>query len=222
MARLHVLGPYHGPGERKSAERLAGELPNDWDVIVGRQIPDGMGTVDLDLVIVGPHAVFVCEEKAWGRYIVAGEVSWYVNGERRHNPVNQVAHAARVVAGRLRSHVRGWDAGLKGLPRGTRLVSGHVVLSHDFLDLENAADLGEHVVLRLADTAVTLVAIHDALPAGIAPLRPALMSYLLGLPQRSEQRPPKQIMQYVVLGAATPRGNALVYPARTPQVRVHS
>ncbi len=216
VARLHVLGSYHGPGEQKTAEWLAKALPNSWDVIVGRQIPDGVGTVDLDLLLVGPHAVFVVEEKAWGPHVVAGEVNWYVNGERRHNPVNQVAHGARVLAGRLRTHVRGWEAARKTLPRGARPVEGHVVLSHPALDLDNAADLGEHVVLRLADAAATIAALHDTLPAGMASARPALMSYLLGLRQRNDQKPPKQIMQYTVLDAPTAQGNALVYPARTP------
>jgi serine/threonine protein kinase len=216
MARLHVLGPWHGPGEEKTARRLAADLPNDWDIVAGRDIPDGMSTVDLDLIVVGPHAVFVCEEKAWGRHVVAGEVNWYVNGSQRHNPVSQVSHAARVLAGRLKSHVTGWKEGLKSLPRGVRPVFAHVVLSHDWLVLENAADLGENVVLRLADTAGTLTKIHDALPDGLAAQRPALMAYLLGLPQRDDAPPPKQIMQYEVLDAATPKGNAIVFPARTP------
>ena len=211
-----MLGSYHGPGEQKTAEWLAKELPNDWDVIANRQIPDGMGTVDMDLLLVGPHAVFVIEEKAWGPHVVAGEVSWYINGERRHNPAGQVAHAARVLAGRLRTYVRGWEAARKTLPRGSRPVEGHVVLSHPSLDLENAADLGEHVVLRLADAAATIVTLHRALPSGMASVRPALMTYLLGLGQRSDEKPPRQIMQYAVLGAPTTKGNALVYPARTP------
>ncbi|GAA1276109.1 protein kinase [Pseudonocardia aurantiaca] len=216
MAQLHVLGPWHGPGEEKTAKRLEAGLPNDWDVIAGRDIPGGMGTVDLDLIVVGPHAVFLCEEKAWGRYVVAGEVNWYVNGGQRHNPVSQVSYASKVLAGRLKSHVKGWKDGLKALPHGVRPVFAHVVLSHDWLVLENAADLGENVVLRLADTADTLRAVHDALPDGMAAHRPALMAYLLGLPQRRDALPPKQIMQYEVLDAATPKGNAIVFPARTP------
>jgi serine/threonine protein kinase len=216
VARLHVLGPYHGPGEQKTAERLAADLPGAWDVIVGRDVPDGMGTVDLDIVVVGPHAVFVCEEKAWGRHVVAGEVTWYVNGAGRHNPVNQVAHATRVLAGRLRSHVPGWEAALRALPNRSRVVEGHIVLSHDFLVLENAVDLGEDVVLRLADAAERLVALHDAFPSGMATQRPALMTYLLGLRERRDASPPEQVMQYRILGAAVPRGNAIVYPASTP------
>src|SRR5690349_18512353 len=110
MARLHVLGDWHGPGEEKTARRLAAELPADWDVVAGRDVPDGTGTVDLDLVVVGRNAVYVCEEKSWGPHVVAGEVSWYVNGERRHSPAKQVAHATRVLAGRIKTRVAGWQA----------------------------------------------------------------------------------------------------------------
>jgi hypothetical protein len=86
--------------------------------------------------------VFVVEEKAWGPHVVAGEVGWYVNGERRHNPVGQIAHAARVLAGRLRTQVREWEPARKAPPRGCDPVEGHVVLSHPKLDLKNAITEG--------------------------------------------------------------------------------
>lgn len=216
MARLHVLGDWHGPGEEKAARRLAESLPEHWDVVAGRNVPSGMGTVDLDLVVVGERAVFVCEEKAWGRHVITGEVSWYVNGEPRHSPANQVAHAARVLAGRLKLKVPGWAQALRRLPRGEKPVFSHVVLSHDHLVLEDNADLGEHAVLRLADAAAALTALDARFPGAMAPLRNDLMTFLIGLPQRSAEQPPVQIMQYQVLAEATPQGNARVYPARTP------
>jgi serine/threonine protein kinase len=216
VARLHVLSEWHGPGEEKAARRLAESLPEHWDVVAGRNVPSGMGTVDLDLVVVGERAVFVCEEKAWGRHVVTGEVSWYVNGERRHNPVNQVSHAARVLAGRIKLKVAGWSQALRRLPKGARPVFPHVVLSHDHLSIEDNADLGEHVVLRLGDAGAVLTALDAGFPAAMAPLRQELMTFLLGLPQRSAEQPPAQILQYQVLAAATPQGNARVYPARTP------
>jgi hypothetical protein len=57
VARLHVLGDWHGPGEEKAARRLAESLPEHWDVVAGRNVPSGMGTVDLDLVVIDERAV---------------------------------------------------------------------------------------------------------------------------------------------------------------------
>ncbi|MEN3269977.1 protein kinase [Pseudonocardia sp.] len=216
MARLHVLGDWHGPGEEKTARRLAGELPESWDIIAGRDVPDGMSTVDLDLIVVSPRAVYVCEEKAWGRHVVAGDVGWYVNGDRRHNPNSQVQHATRVLAGRIKQRVPGWREAEQLFPRGHRIVRGHVVLSHDRLDLEGAADLGDDVVLRLADTASTLLRLDATCPDSMTALRPQLMAFLLGLRQRAAAAPPRQIYQYRVEGTPMRRGNAVVYGARNP------
>ncbi|MHA6630899.1 protein kinase domain-containing protein [Pseudonocardia sichuanensis] len=216
MARLHVLADWHGPGEEKAARRLAESLPEHWDVVAGRNVPSGMGTVDLDLVVVGERAVFVCEEKAWGPRVITGEVSWYVKGEPRHNPVGQVNHAARVLAGRLKAKVAGWAQALRGLPRGSRPVFAHVVMSHDHLVLDDSADLGEHVVLRLADTAAVLTGLDAGFPKVMAPLRPQLMAFLLGLPPRGPEDLPPQIMQYEVLAELPPQENSRVFSARTP------
>ncbi|MFD7652853.1 protein kinase [Actinosynnema sp. NPDC059797] len=213
MAHLHVLGDWHGPGEQKTAERLAADLPTGWDVVAGRQVPATNGAVDLDLVVVGPHGVYVCEEKAWGPYVVAGEVAWFVNGQQRPNPANQSSHAARVLAGRLKTKVDGWAQAQKQLPRGLRPVSPHVVLSHDTLTVEGAGELGANVVLRLADTAGVLVGLDSALGPAMAPLRQRLMSYLLGLGPRPSAEHPRQIFQYRVLDKPHREGHTLVFPA---------
>lgn len=216
MARLHVLGDWHGPGEEKTARHLADALPQDWDVVAGRQIPDPMGAVDLDLVVVGANSLFVCEEKAWGRHVHVGEVAWYVDGDRRHNPANQVAHASRVLAGRLRVKVDGWAQAVRGLSRGRRPVSGHVVLSHDALVLDGAAELGPDVVLRLAEAATRLEELDAEFGPALAPLRPRLMAYLLDLDRRPAGGPPRRIMQYRVLDRPLAQGNARVYPTLNP------
>lgn len=216
MARLHVLGSWHGPGEEKAARTLAAELPASWDIVAGRDVPDGMGTVDIDLVVVGPRGVYVCEEKAWGRHVVAGDVGWYVNGERRHNPNSQVQHATRVLAGRIKQRLPGWREAEHRFPRGHRIVRGHVVLSHDHLELQGEADLGADVVLRLADAAAVLQRLDATCPDVMAPLRPQLMQFLLGLRGRGPEEPPAQIFQYRVEGRPMRRGDAVVHGARTP------
>ncbi|MBW0089612.1 protein kinase [Pseudonocardia sp. KRD-184] len=216
MARLHVLGDWHGPGEEKTARRLRDELPDTWDIVAGRDVPDGMGTVDLDLVVVGPRAVYVCEEKSWGPHIVAGDVAWFVNGERRHSPNSQVQHATRVLAGNIKKRVTGWREAESRFARGHRIVRGHVVLSHDHLRLDGAEDLGDDVVLRLADAAQALQRLDATCPESMAPLRRNLMDHLLGLRARPAGEPPSQIFQYRVEGRPMSRGDAVVYRTRNP------
>lgn len=215
MARLQVLGDWHGPGEERAANVLKDELPDDWDIIAGRQIPTDTGTVDLDLIVVGRNGVYVCEEKAWGRHVVTGEVFWYVNGEERSNPVNQVAYAAKVLAGRLRAKVIGWTPAQKRLPRGVHPVTGHVIMSHPSIDLSGTEDLGTNTVVTLATASTVLTTRDAALPEDMASLRPKVMSYLLDLKQRNPAEIPKQIMLYEVVGLMG-TDDAPVYGARNP------
>lgn len=216
MAKLHVLSDWHGPGEEKAARRLAADLPGSWDIVAGRDVPSGMGTVDVDLIVVSPRAVYVLEEKAWGPHVVVGEVAWYVGGDRRHDPNSQMQHAVRVLAGRIRSRVPDWRDVERQFPRGHHVVRGHVLMSHDNLVLNGAAELGDDVVVRLDEAAETLLRLDATCPDGLRTRRQHLMGFLLGLKPRGPAAPPVQIYQYRVEGKPFRRGNATVYGARTP------
>ncbi|MGI5132961.1 protein kinase domain-containing protein [Pseudonocardia sp. CA-107938] len=216
MAKLHVLGDWHGPGEEKAARRLAADLPDGWDIVAGRNVPDGMSTVDIDLIVVSPRAVYVIEEKAWGPHVIVGEVAWFVGGDRRHSPNSQVQHATRVLAGRIKSRVPDWRDIEREFPRGHYVVRGHVLMSHDKLLLEGANELGADVVLCLEDAATTLQRLDATCPAAMGARRKQLMAFLLGLKRRGPAASPVQIYQYRVEGKPMSRGNAVVYSARTP------
>src|SRR5204862_7294263 len=95
-------------------------------------------------------------------------------------------------------------------------VRGHVVMSHDGLQLEGAEELGHDVVLRLGDAAATLMRLDRSCPDAMRPLRSHIMSFLLGLRPRAAAAAPVQIYQYRVDGRPMRRGNATVYGARTP------
>jgi len=216
VARLHVLGDWHGPGEENAARRLAAELPEGWDIVAGRNVPDGMGTVDIDLIVVSPRAVYVLEEKSWGPHVVVDEVAWYVGGDRRHSPNTQVQHAAKVLAGRIKSRIRDWREIERAFPRGHRVVRGHILMSHRTLVLDGADRLGEDVVLRLDEAAATLQRLDATCPPALGARRRQLMEFLLGLNVRGPEAPPVHIYQYRVEGKPMRRGNAIVYGARTP------
>jgi hypothetical protein len=106
--------------------------------------------------------------------------------------------------------------GQRRLPRDLRPVSGHVVLSHPSLVLEEADELGADAVLRLGEVAPALLTRDAALGDGMAQLRPKIMGYLLGLDRRPDAEEPRQIMQYTVLGPLDVRGNARVLGAFNP------
>lgn len=216
MAQLHVLSEWHGPGEERAAKQLASDLPGDWHVIAGRQLPDPRGAIDLDLVVVGVNGVHLCEEKSWGPNVVVGEVTWYSNGQARPNALNQCSHAARVLAGRLRTKVAGWEVAAKQLPRGARAVTAHVVMSADPLVLTGAAELGEDTVLRLDDAAQVLMRRDAALGGALAALRSKLVAYLLGLAARPRPDHATQILHYAVLGRPQVEGHVTVFPAANP------
>jgi hypothetical protein len=147
VAELTVMGDYQGPGERKTAETLARDLPASWHVIAGRKL-SGPRRDDLDFVVVGDHAVFVLEEKAWGPRIELGDQIWKVHGRERRNPLDRTNHLARVLAGQFRGRVPGYGSAVRGL----RLVIAAVVLSHDTVEV--IADPGYFdgdAVVRLGD-----------------------------------------------------------------------
>src|SRR5262249_59782126 len=75
MAHLEVMGEFQGPGEERTATRLAAELPAGWYVIAGRKL-SGESRDDLDLVVVGDRAVFVLEEKFWGPRLELHDQYW--------------------------------------------------------------------------------------------------------------------------------------------------
>ena len=207
MAKLHVLGDWHGPGEEKAARRLTAELPGSWDIVAGRDVPSGMGTVDIDLIVVSPRAVYVLEEKSWGPHVVAGDVAWYVGGDKRHNPNSQVQHAVRVLAGGIKRRVPDWRDIERKFPMGHRIVRGHVLMSNDNLTIQGAEELGEDVVLLLDDAAATLKRLDatcpDALrarrarPHGLAARAPAARTGSaarpdLPVPRRGQADAPRQ------------------------------
>src|ERR1700740_172297 len=109
VAELMVMGEYQGPGEQKTAETLARDLPRSWLVIFGRKL-SGARRGDLDFIVVGEHAVFRPEEKCCGPRLVLGAQYWTVNGAERRNPPDRVNHLARVLAGQFRSRVAGYRA----------------------------------------------------------------------------------------------------------------
>lgn len=180
MAELRIKGPFVGPGEQKTAERLRDDLPADWDIFASRKLP-GETRDDVDLIVVGQSTIFVLEEKAWGPRIVCDDNYWYVNDSARPNPLNRNAQLARKVAGLLREHVTGYRN-----VKGKRVIPA-VILSHDdaqvFAGRNHHPDENIWPLSAAADKLQELDAAHPAL----GPARKAVVTYLDDRPAASGQ-----------------------------------
>ena len=206
MARLWVMDDYQGPGERKTAETLAQELPDSWDIFVGRKL-SGPTRDDLDLVIIGEHAGFVLEEKSWGPRIILGDQNWLVKGQERRNPLNRVGYLSRVLAGEFERRVPHYKATVR-----RPVVTPGVVLSHDTVELveqDGYADGG--AVVRLHDAAQRLLGKDAAFGAGLAGVRPAIIQFLSGLSARDVR--PKVLGPYEIVQELLPVESARCFAA---------
>jgi serine/threonine protein kinase len=198
MARLSVMGDYHGPGERRTAEVLAHDLPEHWVVVAGRSLPTPQRD-DMDLVVIGDRVIFVVEEKSWGPRLAMGDRFWIVNGEERPNPLDRVSHVARVLAGVLREKVSGF-----ALAAGRQhLVRAAVVLSHKAL-LIDGGDVQREGVMQLGTTGERLEAMDVAGAAGLMTVRSPVIAFLEGLADRPEL--PERIGAYTIEQRMAPIG----------------
>ncbi|MCL3862943.1 NERD domain-containing protein kinase family protein [Actinotalea sp. K2] len=207
MATLELLGEYEGPGEQKTAERLAAELPARWLILAGRKLP-GENRDDVDLIVIGEHRVFVLEEKAWGPRVVVDDNRWLVGDDWRINPLNRNGQLARKVAGLLRDRVRGY----KDL-RGRHVLSG-VVLSHDRLALVQGAhhDPSERIY-PLAIAAAEIARLDREEPEGIHRVRDGVIGFLRGMPPVGARA--HSLGDYTITGRIEVPGTALGYTAET-------
>lgn len=181
MAELRVKGEFVGPGEKKTAEFLRDNLPDDWVIFTGRKLP-GPNRDDTDLVVVAKSVVFVLEEKAWGPTIIVDDNYWYVGSgqDPRPNPLNRVAQVAKIVAEKLRQSANGY----KNLGGPHRVLAG-VVLSHPNLQVLGGANHDERERLwALNQTPAELIAVdNEYLGSSLGVARKPVITYLDDLPK---------------------------------------
>ncbi|WP_309574031.1 methylation-associated defense system protein kinase MAD6 [Desulfoferrobacter suflitae] len=118
MARL-ILPPHgSGPvneGEQRAIQFLVENLPplppmpkmdgfkggvNEYVVIPNIEIPDtgAHRFLEIDAIIIAPHAVYVVEIKDWGPRIEGNDHFWYLNGKReRKNPHRTLNYKCQVL-----------------------------------------------------------------------------------------------------------------------------
>lgn len=195
MAHLHKLGEYEGPGEQRTVEYLASNLPDKWHVVSGRKLP--VRREDIDIIVVAENQVFVIEEKHWGPVIVIGDQTWKVvltNGkhDERENPLSAAAAKARKVAGWLRGEIT-------HLPKRFRVTEGLVIVSYPKVDLRTYKGNLPNEVMDLEES-IDLLLAADLLPSGqssqLAPYREDVLKVLLDAESGPEEV--RQIENYSI------------------------
>lgn len=119
MAEITIMGSFEGPGEKRTAEHLAAVLPDHWRIFCNRKLPTNSND-DVDIIVVGEHAVFIVEEKSWGPKVVIGNHLWSVAKpwgqiDDRPNAFNSVSTKAKKAITWLKNSVPALQSSKKHL-----------------------------------------------------------------------------------------------------------
>lgn len=119
MGEVISCAPGAHIGELKALGFLKEKLGNSsYLILTNYHLPDVHGTLEIDLVFINYHGVFLLEVKDWWGKIVADPVHWENKGHKRHSPVVSIENKAKVAHSVLA------EAGLGGVS-----VVGLVVLA---------------------------------------------------------------------------------------------
>ena len=114
-------------GEIKTLGFLRQNLTGDHVILTNYHLPDGSGTLEIDLLVLNYHGVFLLEVKDWWGRIEADQTHWLQAGHRHPSPLTSIDTKAKVVYSTLaQSH-----PGLRDVS-----VVGFVVLSKGDMLLE--------------------------------------------------------------------------------------
>ena len=101
MARL--IEPPHGSGsvgpfERLVIDKLLRDLPDEYLLLSNFVIKEsGRYGLEIDLVVLAPHAIYVIEAKEWYGRVSGDDTEWLLNGRPRRCLLEQVNHKAMVL-----------------------------------------------------------------------------------------------------------------------------
>lgn len=216
MAKLEVLGPYVGPGEKRAAETLAQQLPSHWFILANAMLPNQTKD-DVDLLVVGKNLIFVVEEKSWGPKIRLGNDKWYVTSssatnDPRPNPLFLNASVSKKLAALLRNKVPGYKKAANSVA-GSHLVFGKVVLSHEKLEIDDSySDYSPKDILDLKDAAAELQVVDEAFPSSLLDVRDQVVGLFLDFEARAEF--PNDIGQFKIKSELEPVGATRVFLAQ--------
>lgn len=170
------------PGEQRALDVLK-TLPKSWLIIANKMLPLGRDqSLEIDMIVVSEHRIFVIDEKSWGGSITGTDQYWQLRGSHMvPNPLNKVEHVVRQLASRLRADV-------PNFPQGGRVIGARVLLSNPTAKHQLRDPRAKDQVLTL-DNVVDRLMKQDAAGTAEAFLTPhhaAIETVLFGMPARPE------------------------------------
>ena len=84
-------------GEIKTLGFLRQNLTGDHVILTNYHLPDGSGTLEIDLLVLNYHGVFLLEVKDWWGRIEADQTHWLQAGHRHPSPLTSIDTKAKVV-----------------------------------------------------------------------------------------------------------------------------
>ncbi len=135
MARLIHSPTGDGPQggfERNVVESLARDLPSNYRVLPNFSLKEkGQPSLEYDVVVIAPHALFVVEAKEWYGRLSGDDTEWLLNQQPKKCPLWLVDLKCKVLKSRLGGvahHV--WVEPLLVIPENTRIELGGNWASH--------------------------------------------------------------------------------------------
>lgn len=190
MAQFHNLAQdYQGPNEEYAGVQLALQLPDDWHVISGRQLPL-RNRPEIDFMILAKNNLFILEEKSWGPKVIMQDLRWVVmkqdGNQERQNPARGLSLKTKATRGWLESKVVGYKN-----TKGHR-VHGFIFMTHKDLDLRIAPGFEMNdLVLKMDDFAYQLIEFDRTnTDSTFQALQSSIFKLLLDLPQQRHQLRP--------------------------------
>jgi serine/threonine protein kinase len=127
-------GPVNA-GEQRLLDFLFKNLPDEYYLIPNLDLPNrnprngATESLELDCVVVAPHAIYHLENKDWSGRIAGNDTGgWYINGAWRKNPYPGAVLKSKILASKLKEVDAGWG---KAWCTAAIVISSSVVLDLD-------------------------------------------------------------------------------------------
>jgi serine/threonine protein kinase len=132
--------PHAHEGETLTVNYLRHHLPNG-TLLVNYHLPDGSGTLEIDVVVINRNGIYLLEVKHWLGTIEADQLHWrHASGDLRPSPLPIIEQKAKIVNGFLKS--RGWHdvsvVGLVVLSKGTSALKISDPQAHKVFGLQES------------------------------------------------------------------------------------